>query len=427
MKSSELLALLRREGIELWVEGEKLRYSAPVGAIAPALAAELVNHKAEILRYLRGEGAIAPVSRDPTLPLSFAQERLWFLDQLEPGSTVYNMPGVFRLKGPLNVAVLKQSLNEIVRRHEALRTTFRSVEGSPQQVVASGLTLPLPVMDLSHRCESDRENEARRLAAEEARRPFDLSRGPLLRAILLRLHQEEHFLLLNMHHIVSDGWSMGVFFREISVLYEAYSNGKPSPLAELPIQYADYAVWQRNRLQGEVLETQLSYWEKQLEDISTLDLPTDRPRPAAQSFRGARLSLELSKELTEGLKALSRKERVSLFMTLLAAFQTLLHRYTGRDDIAVGSPIAGRNRAEIEGLIGFFINTLVLRADLSGNPTFRELLARVREAALGAYDHQDVPFEKLVQELHPERNLNQSPLFQVMFVLQNPHTALNLE
>ena len=258
-----------------------------------------------------------------------------------------------------------------------------------------------------------------RFTAEAARRPFDLSRGPLVRTTLLRLRQEEHILLLNMHHIVSDGWSMAVLFRELADLYEAYTNGKPSPLAELPIQYVDYAVWQRNWLRGEVLETQLSYWKKQLENISTLNLPTDRPRPAVQTFHGARQSLVLSTDLTQALKATSRKEGASLFMTLLAAFQILLHRLTGQEDIAVGSPIAGRNRSEVEGLIGFFINTLVLRTDLSGNPTFTELLARVRRISLDAYAHQDVPFEKLLEELRPKRDLSRSPLFQVFFNMVN--------
>jgi amino acid adenylation domain-containing protein len=362
---------------------------------------------------------IVPVTRESELPLSFAQERLWFLDQLQPGSSVYNLSGAFRLLGLLDSIALERSLNEIVRRHEALRTTFKSVEGLPHQVVAAQVDVPLALIDLSERYESDRESEARRCAAEAVRRPFDLSRGPLLRTTLLRLSQEEHVLLLEMHHIVSDGWSMGILFRELSILYETFSNGKPSPLTELPIQYVDYAVWQRNWLRGEVLETQLSYWKKQLENISPLNLPTDRPRPAVQSFDGAREALVLSTDLTQALKAVSRKEGATLFMTLLAAFQILLHRLTGQDDIAVGSPIAGRNRSEIEGLIGFFLNTLVLRTDLSGNPTFTELLARVRRRCLEAYAHQDVPFEKLLEELRPERDLSRTPLFQVFFNMVN--------
>ena len=361
-------------------------------------------------------------------PMSFAQQRLWFLDQLEPGNSVYNIPAAMCLRGALNGAALEQSLNEIVRRHEALRTTFSVMEGQPVQVIAPGLALTLPVVDLGNLLETEREAEAQRLTIEEAQRPFDLAQGPLLRTTLLRLDKEEHILLLTMHHIVSDGWSMGVLFRELSALYEAFSAGKPSPLPELPIQYADFAVWQRQWLQGETLEAQLAYWKKQLDGVCpVLELPTDRPRPAVQTFRGARQSMVLSKSLTEAVKALSHQEGTTLFMTLLAAFQTLLYRYTGQDDIIVGSPIANRNRSEIEGLIGFFVNTLVLRTDLSDNPTFRELLGRVREVALGAYAHQDLPFEKLVEALHPERDLSRNPMFQVMFILQNtPMATLEL-
>ena len=350
---------------------------------------------------------------------SLGQDRLWFLDQLEPGSTVYGVADALRIRGPLEVPALERSFNEIIRRHDVLRTTFSVVEGKLLQIIAASLHLSLPVVDLTDSSNREREDKARRLAGDEARRPFDLARGPLLRATLLRLGEEDHVLLLNLHRIVSDNGSMGVLYRELSVLYEAFSNAQPSPLPDLPIQYGDFAVWQREWLQGEVLEKQLSYWKKQLENVATLQLPTDRPRPAVQSFRGERQSIQLSEELAQGLKALSRKEGVTLFMTLLAAFQTLLHRYTGQNDVVVGSPIAGRNRAEIEGLIGFFVNTVILRTNLSGNPTFQALLARVREMALGAYAHQDLPFEKLVEELQPKRSLSQSPLFQVMFVLQN--------
>ena len=372
--------------------------------------------------------SLRPVSREEGLPLSFAQERLWFLEQLEPGNTAYNIAAAYRLRGPLDVAALERSLNEIVRCHEVLRTTFATMDGRPVQVIAPEMSLTLPVEDLQELPEAEREAEAQRLLTEEAQRPFDLEKGPLLRAALLRLDEEEHVLLLTMHHIVSDGWSMGVFNRELAVLYEAFSVGKPSPLPELPIQYADFAVWQREWLQGEVLEEQLAYWREHLGgDLSVLELPTDRPRPAAQSFRGATQSFVLSGDLTESLKALSRREGVTLFMTLLAAFKTLLYRYTGQEDVVVGSPIAGRNRSEIEGLIGFFVNTLVLRTDLSGNPTFRELLERVREVALGAHARQDLPFEKLVEALQPERDLSRNPLFQVMFAFQNaPMEALML-
>jgi amino acid adenylation domain-containing protein len=363
---------------------------------------------------------LRPLPRDRDLPLSFAQQRLWFLDQYEPGSSVYNIFNAMRLTGALNVSALEQSVQEIVNRHEALRTTFSMVDGEAVQVIAPSLKLTLPIVDLSDIPEARREEEARRLAREEARRPFDLAGGSLVRATLISLAHDDHILLLSLHHIVSDGWSMGVLYRELSILYEAFCHDSPSPLTNLPIQYADFAVWQREWLAGEVLETQLSYWRKQLQDIpAVINLPTDRPRPKVQSYRGAGQPIELSKELTRELRVLSRSHDVTLYMTLLAAFQALLYRYTGQEDIAVGSPIAGRTREETEGLIGFFVNTLVLRSDLSGNPPFTELLREIRETTLEAYAHQDVPFEKLVEELHRDRNLGVSPLFQVMFVFQN--------
>ena len=369
------------------------------------------------------QGILRPRTASPTL-LSFAQQRLWFLNQYESNSSVYNIPSALRLKGTLNVGALEHSLNEIVRRHESFRTTFSTVEGEPVQVISPTLNVSLSGVDLRETAESEREDKSRRRVDEEARRPFDLARGPLFRATLIRLGDDDHILVLTMHHIVSDGWSMGVLFQELSVLYGAFSRGKPPALPDLPIQYADFASWQRGWLQGEVLDRQLSYWKKQLDGIpAVLNLPTDRPRPPVQSYRGARQSIELSKELTDGLNALSRKEGVTLFMTLLAAFQTLLYRYTGQEDIVVGSPIANRNRTEIEGLIGFFVNTLVLRSNFSDNPTFMELLTRVKETTLGAYEHQDLPFEKLVEEVKPERSLSHSPLFQVMFALQNAPTA----
>ena len=356
--------------------------------------------------------------------LSFAQQRLWFLDQWEPGSSTYNLSTALRLTGLLNFAALERSLNEILRRHEALRTTFATEDGQPVQVVASPKAFALPVMSLQHLPETEREAEAQRLVKDERSKPFDLIKGPLFRPTLLQLEEEEHILLLTMHHIVSDGWSMGILSRELTVLYAAFSAGHPSPLPELSIQYGDFAKWQREWLQGEVLERHLSYWKMQLEGIPAVsNVPTDRPRPAVQSYRGQTQYLELTKELTEGLKELSRKEGVTLFMTLMAAFQTLLYRYTSQEDIVVGSPIANRNRRDIEGLIGFFVNTLVLRTDVSGNPSFRELLGRVRKTALDAYEHQVLPFEKLVEELQPERSLSYSPLFQVMFILQNAPNA----
>ncbi|HYH79110.1 MAG TPA: amino acid adenylation domain-containing protein, partial [Longimicrobium sp.] len=355
---------------------------------------------------------VVPVERTGALPLSFAQERLWFLDRLEPGSTTYNIPAAWRLGGALDAAALERALGEIVRRHEALRTVFAEVDGSPVQVIAPFGGFALPVEDLSG--DSDREAALGRRAGEEARRAFDLSAGPLFRAALLRLGDEDHVLLLSMHHIVTDGWSMGVLFRELSALYAAYREGGESPLADLAVQYADHAVWQREQLEGEVLDRQLSYWRERLAGApELLELPADRPRPPVQTYRGASVPVQLSPELLERLQALGRSEGATLYMTLLGAFQVLLSKYSGSEDVVVGSPIAGRTRGEVEELIGLFLNTLVLRTDLSGDPSFRELLGRVREATLGAYEHQEVPFEKLVAELQPERSLSHSPLFQV--------------
>jgi amino acid adenylation domain-containing protein len=371
---------------------------------------------------------VRPVRREGPLPASFAQERLWFIEQFESGTAVYNISWGRGLCGPLNVAALESSLQELVRRHEVLRTTFATVNGQPQPVVLAAPEFRLHQTDLRNLPAGEREAQARRLAQEEASRPFDLSRDLMLRAQLIRLDDQEHRLVLTMHHIASDGWSLGVFERELTALYEAYSAGRPSPLPDLPVQYADYAVWQREWLQREVLEQQLAYWKQQLAGApAVLELPTDFPRPAVQSYQGATRELVLDANLTVALQELSRRENATLFMTLLAAWQVLLSRYARQEDVSVGAPIAGRNRAELEGLIGFFVNTLVLRTDLSGNPTFRELLRRVREVTLGAYTHQDLPFEKLVEELKPERNLSHSPLFQVMFVLQNaPASPLEL-
>ena len=355
-----------------------------------------------------------------TFPASFAQQRLWFLDQLEPDNSLYNIPTAMRIHGPLNIAAIGRSLNEMVRRHESLRTHFATVDGSPVQVISEVGSLQAQVIDLRNRPEAERETEAMRLILSEARQPFNLATGPLLRATVLRLREDENILLLTMHHIISDGWSLALFFEELGVLYNAFCKGEPSPLAEPSLQYADFAHWQREWLQVEVLEEQLAYWREHLAGApELLDLPTDRPRPAVQGFRGARQPVRLSKKIYEGLKALSRQQEATLFMVLLAAFETLLFRYTGQDDIVVGMPIANRNRAETEDIIGLFANTLALRTDLSGDPTFIELLARVREVALNAYAHQDAPFEKLVEMLRPERSLHHSPLFQVMFDLQN--------
>jgi amino acid adenylation domain-containing protein len=368
----------------------------------------------------REKGAIPPAPRKGEgVPLSFAQQRLWFLDQLEPGLPVYNIPEAIRLSGRLDAEALRRALNEVVRRHESLRTTFVVKDGRPVQSIAPSLALALPVLDLRDLPEGVREEEARRLAREEAQRPFDLSAGPLVRASLLRLGEEEHVALLTVHHIVSDGWSMDVLVRELAALYDAYSQGKPSPLAELPVQYADYAAWQREWLSGGRLESQLSYWKGQLEGAPALELPTDRPRQAAQTYGGATETFSVSRETSDALKALTQSEGATLFMTLLAAFQILLSRYARQEDVVVGTPIAGRNHPDTENLIGFFVNTLALRTKVDGAASFRELLRRVRELTLKAYDNQDVPFEMLVEELSPGRARGHMPLFQVGFTMQN--------
>ncbi len=364
---------------------------------------------------------IERISRSQQLPLSFAQQRLWFLTQLEPESPLYNMPTAIRLEGQLNLIALEQSLTEILCRHEALRTNFKTVEGRSIAVISSMTLLLLPILDLSELSFEQQDSTVRQLALVEAQQPFDLKSELLLRVRLLRLSEQEHILLLTMHHIASDGWSIGVLVREVTALYEAFCTDKPSPLSELPIQYADFAVWQRQRLQGKTLEAQLSYWKQQLgNNLPVLQLPTTRPRTEVKTNKGATQSFLIPSNVSQGLQALSRQEGVTLFMTLVASFQILLQRYTNQDDIVVGTDVANRNRVETELLIGFFVNLLVLRTDLSNNPSFRELLKRVRSVALGAYAHQDLPFEELVKALQPERNWrNTSPLFQVLFVLQN--------
>ncbi|WP_286191373.1 non-ribosomal peptide synthetase, partial [Comamonas sp. JC664] len=360
------------------------------------------------------------VPRIGSLPLSFAQQRLWFLDQLEPGGASYNIPIAVKLKGTVRVEALEQAFASLVLRHEALRTTFQEVDGAPVQVIASEAPVRLQFVDLSGLPEAERSAEAERRINQEAALPFELARGPLLRTALLKLSEREHVLVLVMHHIVSDGWSMGVLVREVAAVYDASTQGQPFPLTELPLQYADYAVWQRNWLQGEVLQAQLQWWKEQLQGApQALELPTDKPRPAVQTFRGANQTVQWPLELWDAVKALAHREGATPFMVLLAAFQTVLSRYSGQDDLCVGSPIANRNRGETEGLIGFFVNTLVLRGRFSGNPTFRSVLAQVRERTLGAYAHQDIPFERLVEELQPGRDLSRNPLFQVMFILQN--------
>jgi amino acid adenylation domain-containing protein len=362
--------------------------------------------------------AIAPVPRDGDLPLSFAQQRLWLFEQLEPGTVAYNVAAVLDLAGRLDVAALSRSFAEIVKRHEVLRTTFAVVDGSPVQVIEDAVALPLHLHDLTGLAPGARRAASERFAAEEVRRPFDLGSGPLARASLLRLGDEEHVLLVVLHHIVSDGWSVGILMREAAVLYAAFLAGRPSPLPSLPVQYADFAAWQRQWQESEPLRRQLAYWRDRLGDLPTLDLPADQPRPLAPSYRGAQLGFRFDTGLSQSLRELSQSEGATLFMTLLAAFKVLLYRYSGQQDVVVGTAVANRRRSELEDLIGFFVNLLVLRTDLGGNPSFREGLRRVKETTLGALANQDLSFDRLVEELSPERLRSRNALFQVLFLLQ---------
>lgn len=422
----QFLADLHARGVQVRLEGDRLRCSAPPGALTAETQEVIRQRKPEILNLL-SQGTpshrappLHPRARSQPPPLSFGQQRIWFLHQLEPQGTAFNVPAKITHRGPLDPGLLNRIMTEIVRRHEVLRTTFALCDGLPVQIIAPPEPIVVPVLDLQHLPESEREAAAEAEAQAEARRPFDLERGPVWRACLLRLADDRHTFLYTMHHIVCDRWSLGLFFREVEILEQALVPGRESPLPELPIQYADYAAWQRDWLRGDVLASQMDYWRRQLGGaLPVLDLPTDRPRPPLQSYRAASLPVVISPNLTQSLAAVSQASGATLFMTLLAVFKVLLYRYSGQDDLLVGTPIANRGQVETERLIGFFLNTLVLRTRLQGRLTFRELLARVREAAIGAYAHQDMPFEKLVEELHPERDLSRSPLFQVMFVLQN--------
>ncbi|TFI53961.1 amino acid adenylation domain-containing protein [Mastigocladus laminosus UU774] len=426
--TEEFLSYLCSLDVKLWVEDSRLRCNAPKDALTTVIKEELAERKEDILAFLRKNSVdvaadkqpISPVKRQGNLPLSFAQQRLWFTEQFTQVCQVFDTPTISCLKGSLNIAALESAINEIVRRHEILRTSFTLVEGKPVQVIHPTLSLSLPIVDLQKLPEVEREVEIQRLIGIEASKCFNLTEIPLLWCILIKSSEKEHIVFFIIHHIITDGWSVGIFNSELTTLYEAFSQNKPSPLPELPIQYADFAIWQRQYLQGKILDNLLTYWKQKLSgSLPVLQLPIDYPRPAIQTFSGKRKTFFLSADLTEALKTLSRNEDATIFMTLLAAFKTLLYRYTGQDDIVVGSPIANRNQDGIEQLIGFFVNTLVLRTNCSGNPSFKELLRRVRETTLGAYAHQDMPFELLVDELQIQRNLSYTPLFQVMFVLHN--------
>jgi amino acid adenylation domain-containing protein len=424
--TAAFLASLRDRQISLSIEGDRLRCSAPKGALTRELQSEIAQRKADILSCLRAGAAmprrqappIRPVPRTRPLPLSFGQQRLWFLHQMDPASAAYNL----QLSMPLpavDVVLLERVLSEIVRRHETLRTTFDVADGQPVQIVHPTAPVRVAVFDLSPLAPDQRQAEAQRIKWETYTRPFDLIEGPVIRFVLLQLPEGRAELLIAQHHIVTDGWSVALLAEEFRAIAQAYVQGQPSPLPELPVQYADYASWQRAWLAGDVLEEHLAYWRRRLEGLTALEMPIDRPRPAVQSFAGALQAFVLSEPTSQALRKLSRDQNVTLYMTLLTAFQALLARYSGQTDIVVGTSNGNRRQIELEHLIGFFVNTQVIRTDFSGDPTFFDALRRVAGAALEAYDHEDVPFEKLVEDLQPRRDLSRSPLFDVLFIMQN--------
>ncbi|MEL6438027.1 MAG: amino acid adenylation domain-containing protein [Cyanobacteria bacterium J06621_8] len=435
----EFLLELSDRDVKFWLETKendeiKLRFNAPEEILTDELVAQLKDRKSEIIEFLsqanttqNSQSKIQLADRNQSLPLSFAQQRLWFMEQLQPGGAAYNIPTGVKLTGDLNLAILEQSLQEIIRRHEVLRTNFRTEAGQPVQIINSAAKLELNFQDLQELTPVEQEIKVRELSREAAINSFDLEQDLLLRVTVIRLAPQEHVVVLIMHHIISDGWSMDIFIRELIILYKSYIGGSTSPLPELTIQYADFASWQREWLQGEVLERQLSFWKQQLSGtLPVLQLPTDFPRGRIQTFRGGNQSFELGEELTQQLNALAQESGVTMFMLLLAAYKVLLSRHSGQEDIIVGVPVANRNRTEIEDLIGFFTNTLVLRSDLSSCPTFRQLLSQIKELTYRAYDHQDLPFEKLVEELQPARDLSYNPLFQAKFRLENLPQPINI-
>lgn len=399
--------------------------SARLAALSPAKRALLEQKLKQAALDTPAMVSIPRRTERGSAPLSFAQQRLWFLSRLEPESSNYNEPSAIRLHGPLNRGALGAAINQLVARHEVLRTTIGIFDGEPRQVVNAHVDAEVRTVDLRATPPEQLDNELQKTLLALIRQPFDLARELPLRVLLVQVGDEEHILLKVMHHIASDGWSTGIIWRELSKFYGDYLSGVETELPELAIQYQDYADWQRDWLQGKILQDQLEYWKQTLSNLEPLNLPADRPRAAGQKSPAARVILDLDKGVAESLKALSKQQGVTLFMTLLAAFQTLLHRYCGQDDLVVGTPIAGRTRSEVESLVGFFVNTLVMRTKVDGIPTFLELLANARDTALGAYAHQDIPFEKLVEEINPVRDLDTTPLFQVFFAYQNaPRVAV---
>lgn len=436
--TKDFLTELGKLDIKLWVDntdGIRLRCDAPKGVLTAEIRAELADRKSELIDFIQGSNVdnistndlIMPIERERDLPVSFAQARQWFFDRLEGASATYNIPVALQLFGTLKISALEMAVVEIIRRHEILRTHFELVNDAPIQVINPHIAIDLPVIDLQQLLETEQSEKVKQIAIDESQQYFNLAVAPLVRVKLLQLSQTSHVLLITMHHIISDGWSMGVFIHELSELYIAFGDGKISPLPELTIQYADFAAWQKQWLTGDVLAQQIDYWKQLLIGAPPLlEFPTDRPRPSTQTYTGGFVEFSLEQRLSEQLTSLSQQSGTTLFMTMLAAFAVLLTRYSSQDDIVIGSPIANRNLCEIEPLIGFFVNTLVLRTKVENNPTFLEFLELVKQLTLDAQEHQDLPFEKLVEELQPARSLSYSPLFQVMFELDNTPTS-NLE
>ncbi|WP_163856832.1 non-ribosomal peptide synthetase/type I polyketide synthase [Paenibacillus elgii] len=428
----DIIDRFRERGIELWAEEGKLRFRAPKGTLTPELRTELQAHKDMLLVYLleeKGGGGLsglplAPIARHGEMPLSFAQQRLWFMQQMDPTNISYNVPMTVRIEGALDADILERCLNEIIRRHEALRATFPSSNGKPVQHIAESMLLKLERTDLREEPAERRERRALELAVQEARRPFDIASGPLIRSKLIRLEDEAYILALNLHHLVTDGWSMGILGSELSELYGAFSAGEASPLPDLEIQYADFAYWQRRWVETDALQAQRTYWHHKLAQLPPLELPTDHPRPARQSFKGDMETFVFPASLAEALTALSRQQGVTTFMTVLTAVNVLLARYTSQDEIVLATPVSTRGITGLEKVIGTFMNTLVMRTQVSGDPTFLELLERVRDTAVEAFDHQDFPFDKLVEEVQPERSRSHSPLFQVLFLFETVASSL---
>ncbi len=420
----QLLDELATRDVRLTLDGEKLKVNAPAGALDDQLKVRLAAAKAEILAVLKGASAsrngLRRVARTAPLPISYAQQRLWFLDRMQPGNSHYNIAFPIRLTGLLNVDAMVRSLDALPQRHEALRTRIREVDGNPYADLMDSLGSITRVVDLSHLAAEDRVREAQRLALEHGAAGFDLATGPLIAALLLRLAPDDHVLVLCMHHIASDGWSMGVAGRELSVVYDAIIDGEPSPLPSLALQYIDFAAWQREQMNSGLLVKQLSYWQRELAGApALLEVPGDRPRPAVQSYRGSRHGFRIEPDLVRAVKAFCRAHDATMYMTLLAAWQVLLHRYSGQDDILVGSPMANRDDAALEPVVGCFVNNVVMRGRLHGNPEFRELIARTTKVVLGAFDHREVPFDRVVEAVRPERSTSHSPIFQVMFTLHS--------